>query len=183
MAYYYPHPDLVLPEDDSVVWRYMELWKFQSMLQRSSIFFSRADRQTDKLEGEYPEAMLAELERRVDKLHSDDGTSYTFLEWHTQKEIPSRLISCWSAVHSESRKMWTAYTSTSKSVAVRSTIERLKNCFQEKEEPVVWIGSVRYGDEENRLQMEGQSLVVSIFRKEGFLSLGERGQGDRQHSA
>lgn len=113
MAYYYPHPDLVLPEDDSVVWRYMELWKFQSMLQRSSVFFSRADRQTDKLEGEYPEAMLAELERRAGhrRLPSDDGTSYTFFEWHTQKEIPSRLISCWNVARSESRRMWTAYTS------------------------------------------------------------------------
>ena len=39
------------------------------------VFFSRADRQTDNLEGEYPEAMLAELERRVGMLHSDDGIS------------------------------------------------------------------------------------------------------------
>ena len=54
MAYYYKHPDLVLPEDTSVIWRYMELWKFQSMLRRNSIFFSRADKQSDEYEGEYP---------------------------------------------------------------------------------------------------------------------------------
>src|SRR4030042_6492415 len=95
MAYYYKHPDLVLPEDDSVIWRYMELRKVQAMLQENSVFFSRADKQTDNLEGEYPEGMLAELERRFGNgIPSNDGITYTFREWHTQKEIPSRLISC-----------------------------------------------------------------------------------------
>jgi hypothetical protein len=52
------------------------------MLQRSSIFFSRADKQLDKLEGEYPKGtMLAELKRRFrDGIPSDDGRHYTFLE-------------------------------------------------------------------------------------------------------
>jgi hypothetical protein len=152
MAYYYMHPDLSLPEDASVVWRYMELWKFQLMIQENSIFFSRADKQTDKLEGEYPEGMLAELERRFGGgIPSDDGISYTFHEWHTQKEIRSRLVSCWSLGPCESRKMWTAYTQSRDSIAVRSTIERLKNCFHDRVEPVVWIGKVRYGEEENTL--------------------------------
>jgi len=57
MAYYYKLPDLVLPEDDCVIWRYMELWKFLCMLKEQSIFFSRADKQTaDPLEGKYPRA-------------------------------------------------------------------------------------------------------------------------------
>jgi hypothetical protein len=68
-----------------------------------------------------------------------------------QREIPSRLISCWSVVPNESQRMWTEFTNNKESVAIRSTIERLKNCFHNKAEPVVWIGSVRYGEEENRL--------------------------------
>jgi hypothetical protein len=79
MAYYYKHPDLVLPEDGSVIWRYMDLWKLQAMLQENSVFLSRADKQTDNLEGEYPEGMLAELERRFeDGIPSNDGHTYTF---------------------------------------------------------------------------------------------------------
>jgi hypothetical protein len=152
MAYYYKHPDLVLPEDGSVIWRYMELWKFQAMLQENSLFFSRADKQTDNLEGEYPDGMLAELEKTFgDGIPSNDGITYTFREWHTQKEIPSRLISCWSVGPSESRRMWTEFTNNNESVAIRSTIEMLKNCFHDKAGPVVWIARVRYGEEENRL--------------------------------
>lgn len=152
MAYYYKHPDLLLFDDASVIWRYMELQRFQSMLEENSIFFSRADKQTDELEGEYPEGMLAELERRFgDGIPSDDGNIYTFREWHTQKEIRSRLISCWSVGATESRRMWTEYTHSKESIAVCSTIGRLKNCFHDRIEPVVWIGKVRYGKKENRL--------------------------------
>lgn len=154
MAWYYEHPDLVIPPDGTVIWRYMDLWKFERMLSRGGIFFSRADKQqSDKVEGEYPPAMVAEFERRFKRgIRSEaDGANCTFLEWHKQKEIPSRLISCWST-GGESRKRWRKYTSSTQSFAIRSTVERLKNCFRDKStEPVVWIGKVRYGEEENRL--------------------------------
>lgn len=145
------------------------------MLQRNSIFFSRADKQTDKLEGEYPEGMIAELEKRYEEIRSSNGTLYTFREWHTRKEIPSRLISCWSVSPRESQRMWTEYTQCKESIAIRSTIKRLKNCFYDKDEkPVVWIGRVRYGEEENRLPNSIFQWNVNYFlfpffaKKEAF---------------
>jgi hypothetical protein len=153
MAWYYQHRDLVLPSDDTVIWRYMDLPKFRDMLRRTAIFFSRADMQSDKLEGEYPPAMVEELEKRFKGgMPSIDGVRRTFLQWHWEKEIPSRLISCWSAGPRESRRKWSQHTRRKESVAIRSTVERLKKCFNDKtEDPVVWIGQVRYGEEENRL--------------------------------
>jgi hypothetical protein len=147
-----------------VVWRYMNFPKFQSMLQRCSIFFSRADKQTDKLEGEYPNGMLDELEIQSGKIKSDDGAWYTFKEWHTQKEIPSRLLSCWSLRSNESRKMWSAYTTTLESVTIRSTIKRLTGCFGPRDsgEPV-WIGQVRYGDDENKLPSSFYRWNINYF--------------------
>jgi hypothetical protein len=131
----------------------MELWKFQSMLQTNSIFFSRADKQTDKLEGEYPKRMLAELQTRFAQgIPSEDGNLYTFTDWHTKKEIPSRLVSCWSEGVRESQSRWDEYAHYRESIAIRSSIERLKICFSDYEEgPAVWIGRVRYGEDENEL--------------------------------
>ena len=153
VAYYYKHPDLWLPEDASTIWRYMDSWKFMKMLEQGSIFFSRADRQTDNLEGEYPEGLAAHLPRRFPgRIRSDDGQSYTLLEWHTQRERPSRLLSCWSLGPTDTRRRWTAYTKNpQESIAVRSAVGRLKGCFHDRVEPVVWIGKVRYGEEENPL--------------------------------
>lgn len=167
MAYYYKHPDLFLPDDNSVIWRYMDYPKFQSMLQKNSIFFSRADKQTDDFEGEYPGDMLKKLEKRLGTVPSDDGKSYTFKQWHTQKEIPSRLLSCWNVNRHESPKSWSAYTTTTtkESIAIRSTIGKLKGCFTIKgnDEPVVWIGEIRYGDEENRLPDSYHKWDVNYF--------------------
>jgi hypothetical protein len=165
MAYYYKHPDLILPDDNTVIWRYMDFSKFQSILQRSSIFFSRADKQTDKLEGEYPIGMLDELERRWGISKSDNGKFYTFAQWHYQREIPSRLLSCWSVGIDESRKRWSTYTTSLESVAIRSTIERLKNCFrrEENDSQVVWIGKIRYGDDENKLPKSFFKWKVNYF--------------------
>jgi hypothetical protein len=165
MAYYFQHPDLVLPNDNSVIWRYMDYPKLQSVLEKNSIFFSRADKQTDKLEGEYPVNMLKELEKRWGILKSGDGEAYTFFQWHCLKEIPSRLLSCWSLNLHESQKLWTVYTPTIESIAIRSTIKRLKGCFNLKGdgEPVVWIGKIRYGDEENKLPDSFHRWDINYF--------------------
>jgi hypothetical protein len=169
MAYYYKLSDLLLPDDNSIIWRYMDYPKLQSMLQKKSIFFSRADKQTDRLEGEYPKNMLNELETRYGTITSSDGKSYTFTQWHTQKEIPSRLLSCWNVNPHESKKRWSDYTTTTESIAIRSTIGRLIGCFTIKgnDEPVVWIGKIRYGDEENRLPhiWNGNYFLYPFFAK------------------
>jgi len=167
---YHKQRDLSLPEDASVIWRYMDLNKFRSMIRENAIFFSRADKQDDEAEGEYPEDMLAELERKYrDGIPSGDGTTYTYHQWHTQKEVRSRLISCWSMEPRESQRKWTAYTRSNESIAVRTTIGRLKKCFRDGIEPV-WIGAVRYGEEENSLPSSlskwgGNYWLYPFFKK------------------
>lgn len=134
------------------------------MMQKGSVYFSRADKQSDKLEGEYPQNMIQELERRFRRIPSDDGKSYTFMQWHNQKEIPSRLLSCWNVSPLESKKRWLEYTRTAKSIAIRSTIRRLKNCFAgSSEEPVVWMGKIRYGEKENALPCSYHKWNVNYF--------------------
>ena len=172
MAYYYEHQDLRLPPDTSIIWRYMDLWKFNEMLRRGSVFFSRADKQTDDLEGEYPEGLLAEMERRFPgRFRSCDGQTYSYLEVHTQKGRRSRLLSCWSLGATETKRMWVAYTNDCQaSIAVRSTVGRLKDCFHDRVEPVVWIGKVRYGQQENALpsppsRWRGNHFLYPFFAK------------------
>jgi hypothetical protein len=177
MAHYYKHPDLVLPEDSYVIWRYMDLWKFHSMLQSNSIFFSRVDKQKDTDEGKFSLGMLIDLEKEFkDGLLSKDGNKYTLREWHLEKEIRSRLISCWSMDSNQSQKKWCEYTSSKESIVIRSTIERLKDCFhvEGKEERVVWIGKVRYGEEENRLhssvdRRDDNHWLYPFFAKKEYL--------------
>jgi hypothetical protein len=141
------------------------------MLEKNSLFFSRANKQTDKLEGEYPREMYAELARRFGNgFPTDSGRTYTFREWHNEKEIPSRLISCWAVSTRESPRMWKEYTQSQESVAICTTLQKLKNCFHDRVEPVVFIGKVRYGQYENRLPMslskwDGNFWLYAFFAK------------------
>lgn len=149
----------------------MDLSRFQSMMKEEAVFFSKADKQADKQEGEYSADMLAELKKKWGiGVKSDDGATYGFHEWHKRKEKPSRLISCWSASPTETQRRWKAYTTNTESVSIRSTIGRLKSCFHEREELVVWIGKVRYGEEECRLNQsisksEVNFLLYPFFNK------------------
>src|SRR6266480_8030105 len=42
---------LKLPPPSQIVWRYMDLWKFEAMVRTSSLYFRRADKLSDRGEG------------------------------------------------------------------------------------------------------------------------------------
>ena len=48
---YTEHPTFSPPPDDAVLWRYMDFTKFVSFLDKSSLFFARADKLGDPFEG------------------------------------------------------------------------------------------------------------------------------------
>jgi len=44
------HPAFIQPNDKDIVWRYMSIDKFESMLKNKSLFFCRTDRFSDQFE-------------------------------------------------------------------------------------------------------------------------------------
>lgn len=149
-SFFFKDSELKLLDSSSYIWRYLNFHKFQSIIERESLFFSKANKQEDIQEGAYPIDMEEKIKRRWGIMPSDDGNSYSFSDWHINKEIPSHLINCWSLRPTESQKQWSTYTNCSESVAIRSTIKQLRNCFPYKE-PIVWIDIVRYGIDRNFL--------------------------------
>ena len=45
------YTDYIIPEDDSVIWRFLDLAKFISLLKDSALFMTRADKFEDQFEG------------------------------------------------------------------------------------------------------------------------------------
>ena len=57
---------------DKTIWRYMDLWKFESMLEDNGcLYFTRSDMFYDKLEGKYSDITLKNLEDKYLKLHGE----------------------------------------------------------------------------------------------------------------
>lgn len=143
---YVEHSQLKLPEPDSrAIWRYMDFSKFASILDTSTLFFCRADKFEDKWEGVYPKSILKKWKERFPAIPSKDRKTYTFEEWVRFKEIPSHLINCWHQNEEESYPMWRLYSEINKSIAIKSTIKRLEECYHVSDK-TVWIGQVDYID-------------------------------------
>ena len=82
------------PADPSVkIWRYMDFWKFASMLENAGLFFCRLDCLPDKFEGSMSkpdyERFLTAHGATVMK------ASRHFGEIHSRKRV---MVNCWSAL-------------------------------------------------------------------------------------
>lgn len=134
---------LDLPGDEAIVWRYMDVSKYLSMLVTRGIYFVRCDKFQDPWDSALPPRWLEKMSRDSGIVRPNGGT-YTEAEWYEEREIPSNLVSCWNVNDHECPKMWETYTTGADAVAVRTTIGRLKSCFSDCDRDVR-IGLVRYG--------------------------------------
>ena len=158
--------------DSSAIWRYMNFEKFQNMIEDTSLFFCRADKLGEKWEGSLTKKMIEKFGMEEKKILSSNGNIYNLIEWHKLKELRSHLINCWHVNSDESYEMWKTYASkndniSAKSIAIQSTIGRLKNSFHKTEESI-WIVEVKYVDHDilepkNRFLNMGRPNTLELF--------------------
>lgn len=138
-----PMPQLRLPPDDAVIWRYMDLWKLKAILTQCSLFFVRSDKFEDDWDSVLPPNWESSV--NIPMGPRPDGGTYTIAEWYKEREIPSNPIVCWNCNDTECFRMWEEYTTGSESVVVKSTLGQLKQCFSHTEREIR-IGLIEYGD-------------------------------------
>jgi hypothetical protein len=136
---------LELPDDTATVRRYMDLWKFQSILQTSALYFVRSDRFKEK--DSWDSVLPPKWQIRMQRVMCDrpNGEKYTEAAWYEEQEIPNNTILCWNCDENENERMWREYTSGTDALAIRSTVGRFKECFSSTSVEVR-IGVVNYGD-------------------------------------
>ncbi|HIF9107794.1 TPA: hypothetical protein ACX6RV_000897 [Photobacterium damselae] len=119
--------------DSEVLWRYMDLAKFLSLLSSNSIWLARTDTFKDKREGMFHDAMKAELDEIYSQLETD-GKLNSNDEIKNTSDFQRYLsdntyISCWHKNSSENMVMWEIYGHTENSIAIKTTAERLVRSF------------------------------------------------------
>jgi len=158
------HPDFQPPPTvDATIWRYMDLAKFLSLLDRSELFFVRADKlaEIDPFEGYYTNANLefenlpfeeTPKEWRARTNISDEGTFKSVVEnmkiirrvVKEQRELT--FISSWHALEYESAAMWSLYVKTQEGIAIQSTYERFISSLAAYQDFDIYAGMIRYID-------------------------------------
>jgi hypothetical protein len=109
------------------LWRYLDLWKFRDMLEKSALYFARQDRFTDPFEGRFSEGNRNGPSPSDNAFFETYGIVRGFDQAVAQQEIHRHcvFISCWHRNTKESRQMWEAYTKGPESVVVTTSAKAL----------------------------------------------------------
>lgn len=160
---YHNHP-YTIPAPNAKLWRYMDLAKFLSLLEYSSLFFTRLDHFQDPFEGaigyKRNEASweTKELEWRKRWIEASKSKNICLSDGELQvlaeqefnnyreniKKLRTRnYVSCWHQSDYESEAMWKLYTRDSKQgIAIQTTFKRLYQALPPTPQPS--FGMVKY---------------------------------------
>jgi hypothetical protein len=153
---YEHHPSFRLPEnsEEKMIWRYMDLPKFISLIDKKSLFFTKASKFPDPYEGTIPkhnEVVRRTMYEQVKPEFESDEQFDSFI-----RSVPEifgsilkqyrelMLINSWHFSDYESAALWELYGKET-AIAIQSTINELKDSFT-KTADTIWIGKVNYID-------------------------------------
>ena len=164
---YQHRPDLDQPKDEVVLWRYFTIVKFEKLIKDQSIYFCRADKFDDPLEGRTPRGTVREMYRSSPQFVADAV--------HMVRDLfrGKTYVSCWREDQEESQAMWSSYAANATGVAVKTTVGRLKSSITAEESFV--LARVRYLDFDshpNVNDVHQQMLIKSLdFQAESEVRL------------
>jgi hypothetical protein len=127
---YKEHQNFKLPENnDEVIWRYMDLWKFEDLLKTQSLYFSTIKNMGDKFEGRIPYS-IANIWSQKLKEKGCHSVADTINMLKSYAPVLDYNILSWNICKNESFALWKIYTKDSNAISIRSNIQRLKDSLQ-----------------------------------------------------
>mgnify|MGYP001175590408 CR=1 FL=1 len=126
-------------QDNTIIWRYLTLEKFFSLILNRELYFGKIRDLDDKFEGTRPPkfrfinsvAFLgghSPKYKKARKVYEKKQMEMIQL----QKDAYNTLVNCWSMEIPESYALWDIYTGTSSGIAIKSTIGQLKRAIEGK---------------------------------------------------
>ena len=153
---YAQHPLCETPKDEVVLWRYMDFVKFIALLDSSKLRFTRLDHLDDPREGMLTDVELGELSSRKDGLVRS-------VEAHRSLEY----VNCWHEADCESMAMWDLYSPRLGSIAIRSSVGRIKKAI-EADPSTVMIGRIRYLNWAKDGAFPGNVIAMSLRKEQSY---------------
>lgn len=156
------------------IWRYMDLWKFESMLENNGcLYFTRADKFDDKLEGKYSDITLKNLEGKFLELHGKQFVENWKALYYSKGDYidavrRNSLVSCWHINDNENINMWQSYTSEKNSIVIKSTIDKVYKALNILNNHTFNIDfvEVKYVDFHNTILEHKNHILEPLFFKD-----------------
>lgn len=168
------HVSFLPPVDPNIsIWRYMDLTKFLWMLQKSALYFARADLLGDPFEGHHTKKTIELEEAWIESLRKRQGGSLDMnlavqnvrAMFRNASALKStHYVNCWHMNDSESAAMWKLYTSHHQSVCVQSNYKLLATLLPDS----CFAGCVKYIDYETDEIPHGNILNNINYKRRSF---------------
>jgi hypothetical protein len=133
-------PEIGRLKKGAIFRRYLDLPKFVDLLWSSSVYLTRTDLLSDKLEG----ALTPSIRRAINDAYSNNLTNYNADEF-IRISRESSYVNCWSIGANDNMALWHLYSSVYTGVAITSTKEKLiHTCLNWAAKEHVEIFKVKY---------------------------------------
>ena len=172
------HPVFHSPNNvDAKIWRFIDIQKFWSLLERESLHFSKVTSFEDPFEGriaEYNKKMGREMYSTIrDKFETDEKFEKFLITrlksfeelYHTAKNFT--LVNCWHLNEYESASMWRLYSTNNSGIAIQSTYTKLTQSFQNTPDKV-YVGTVSYTDFTKEWMDESNVYAPFMYKRKSF---------------
>lgn len=156
--------DMEKPDENAKIWRYMDFTKFVNLLERKTLFFSRADKLGDPFEGSFSRFNVkmrpAKYKQQPEILSRLSKLFERFREY--------TLVNCWCISEYELNAMWRIYLQSNEGIAIQSRFSLLKESLADAREDSIFIGKVHYIDYNRDLMQEDNSLDAFFYKRQSF---------------
>ena len=116
--------------DESVrLWRYMDLARLISLVEKSVVWLARADTFKDRHEGRFPDEMRAWMEKAYQGFSATAPSTVKDADDFQDYLLKNTFISCWHRNAHENMVMWEIYGRDTNAIAVQTTVGRMKSCI------------------------------------------------------
>ncbi len=152
------------------IWRYMDLWKFRSILEKQALYFSTAASQNDHLEG-VPSLAVKIARAKEVTTHSDIHVLSALHNLEVMDEVSKGeiVLSCWHINDNENPRMWKEYLNEHEGVAIQSSYDALVSSFTAFSHAfLIETGEVLYIDRTRHRSSLGRRIDVFSQKEEGF---------------
>ena len=113
--------------ENQILWRYMDLAKFVSMVDSKSLWLARVDTLRDKHEGRFPDEMKKTIEKAYDDFDDDEQSSVKNADDFQDYLRKNTFVSCWHKNLVENMVMWEIYGRDYNAIAIQTTAGKMKN--------------------------------------------------------
>ena len=169
------HPVFQAPANaDATIWRYVDFTRLVSLLDTARLFFARTDTLDDPFEGATSQFNVVTRPDIYKGVY--DQIQWEALARYRQAERRYTFVNCWNLSEWESAALWGLYVPAGGGVAIKSSFQRLTECFGPLcPQPTdgdgvqrIYIGRVQYLDYAREWLPEGNGFYPYVHKRRSF---------------